>query len=98
MAALINIEDRSVTLSGFAQRLKYVDFDVTNPEHIIAYIHLTQQGRQHPTLRFNLVGQYKDVHSMMNAMVGAAYAEMFATAHSQVRAELDAIANRRQAA
>lgn len=72
-------------LRTFTTHLKYVDFDVTNPEHIAAYVCLTKYGRQHPTLRFNLYEQYADVHSMMNAVIGAAYAAQFPVADNTAR-------------
>lgn len=73
------------TLRNFSQRLVYVDFDVKNPEHIKAYISLTQYGRQHPTLRFNVIDGYQDVHSMMNAIVGAEFIKQFPELDEAVR-------------
>ena len=69
-------------LRAYTARLIHVDFDVTNPEHIAAYVCLTKYGRQHPTLRFNLYEQFENVHSMMNTVIGATYAAQFPTADS----------------
>jgi len=67
------------------QGQRYVDFDPTNPEHMVAFqmqclgnyedtgvIHI----RQHKTLRFNLEQPFLDVPSMMNHKVGKAYMKM----------------------
>jgi hypothetical protein len=67
----------TAALRNFTQRLTQVDFNVNDPEHIKAYICLTQHGRQHPTLRFNLTNGFQDVHSMMNAIVGAEFIKQF---------------------
>lgn len=73
----VNGTGPAAVLNAFSQRVRYVDFDAKDPEHIKAYICLTQYGRQHPTLRFNLKDGYLDVHSMMNAAVGAEYVKQF---------------------
>lgn len=76
-------------LRNHARSVKFVDFDVKNPEHIAAYVCLTQYGRQHPTLRFNLIDRYVDVHSMMNALIGAEYAAQFPTADTTAQTALN---------
>lgn len=78
----------TATLRNFSQRLVYVDFDVKNPDHIQAYISLTKYGRQHPTLRFNLIDGYQDVHSMMNAVVGAEFIKQFPELDEAARSTL----------
>lgn len=72
-------------LNAFSQKVRYVDFDVKNPEHIKAYICLTKYGRQHPTLRFNLSDGYLDVHSMMNAAVGAEFIKQYPDVEEEAR-------------
>lgn len=44
--------------------MQLVDFDPSNEEHMEAYRSLIQEGRQHPTLRFN-VGTFESVPQMM---------------------------------
>lgn len=64
--------------------LRAATFDPANPEHIEAFVMLTQQGRQHPTLRFTLEHPYLDVRAMMYEKVGRAYVEAFYGAHNAI--------------
>lgn len=65
------------SLTAATSHLTFVDFDPKNPEHIAAYIALTEHGRQHPTLRFRLAKPYLDVRSMMHRKIGEAYSSQF---------------------
>jgi len=64
---------------------RFVDFDVTNPEHLEAFRMLSlgsidEKGNihtsQHPTLRFHLEGPFVDIPSMMNYRIGQAYLKL----------------------
>lgn len=68
--------------------LTTVEFDPKNPEHIAAYLALTEHGRQHPKLRFRLTKPFLDVRSMMHRRIGEAYASQY-----DITKHLDAILN-----
>jgi hypothetical protein len=57
--------------------LRAETFDPRNPEHIEAFVMITQQGRQHPSLRFTLEHPFLDVRSMMFDKIGRAYVGSF---------------------
>lgn len=67
----------SRVLPRTTEHLRVADFDPHNPDHIQAFVMLTQHGRQHPTIRFRLEHPYLDVRAMMYDKVGKAYVEMF---------------------
>lgn len=60
-----------------AVRLRTETFDPKNAEHVGAFVMLTQQGKQHPDLRFVLEHPYLDVRAMMYDKIGRAYADRF---------------------
>lgn len=67
----------STILPQVTVRLRTETFDPKNAEHIKAFVMLTQQGKQHPELRFVLEHPYLDVRAMMYDKVGRAYVEQF---------------------
>lgn len=67
----------STILPQVTVRLRTETFDPKNAEHIKAFVMLTQQGKQHPQLRFVLEHPYLDVRSMMYDKIGRAYVEQF---------------------
>lgn len=67
---------QSTILPRAAIGLRAETFDPQNPEHVEAFVMITQQGRQHPTLRFTLEHPFLDVRSMMYDKIGRAYVQM----------------------
>lgn len=63
-----------------------VPFDATNPEHIQAYLMMTDKtsARQHPTLRFILEDPFFDMITMMHAKIAHAYVAMKFKTHEQL--------------
>lgn len=65
------------SLKSLHAHLRIEQFDPHNKQHIEAFVMLTQQGRQHPSLRFTLEHPYLDVRSMMYDKVARAYVTQF---------------------
>lgn len=66
---------QSKILTPIHQRSQsYVQFDPMNAEHMRAYVMLSN-GRQHPSLRFELEFPYQDVYAMMHVKIGKAHAQ-----------------------
>jgi len=65
--------------------LQFADFDPKVPEHVEAFVWLTQKSRQHPTMRFRLEQPYLDVITMMYDKIGREYAAKVLTAKKPTR-------------
>lgn len=65
------------SLTRATAHLQRVNFDVNDREHVMAFQGLIENGRQHPTLRFNLEAPFLDVRSMMTAKVTRAFLDNF---------------------
>jgi len=52
-------------LNTFSKSITYQVFDPNNREHMVAFTCLVFNGRQHPTLRFQLELPHLDIMSMM---------------------------------
>lgn len=63
-----------VKMKILRQTNELVTFNPFNREHVAAYLALAEQGRQHPTLRFELESPHVDVKAMMSAKMARAFA------------------------
>jgi hypothetical protein len=69
---MIHNKHKSAALARATAGLKQVTFNTEDPEHLQAFEMLIN-GRQHPTLRFQLELPYVNVLQMMYDKIGRAY-------------------------
>jgi hypothetical protein len=74
-------ESTAKSFVSFTARLRTERFDVTNPEHLEAFMDLHVNGRQHKELRFELEKPYLDVRSMMLSKLAQQYVDGFREAN-----------------
>jgi len=76
-------ESTAKSFVSFTNRLRTERFDVTNMDHLDAFIELHVNGRQHKELRFELEKPYLDVRSMMLSKLAQQYVEGFREANKK---------------
>jgi hypothetical protein len=69
---MIHNKHKSAALARATAGLTRVQFDTENPEHLQAF-EMLMNGRQHPSLRFELELPYVNVLQMMYDKIGRAY-------------------------